>query len=398
MKTQFVSKLKRLWSFLLFIAIIGIADGLWALSKSDTSVFGIDSLGITALRAIKTGYCGGPIQFEPRHLFLTESPEGLLEFFIWLFGAWLVLGVSVLIGYGLLCAARHLVKKHRQPASISTEFLMALIFGLLGLFIGLIGGAIAFESYSPWIWISTMILGVLSGTSLNRSLPRPLRKWQDIVTINIEKTALVAGPIIVLLVIAITIKLAFQVWFLPHQVEGPNIIVFIVDTLREDALGIGGSDSACSNRIDRFFKDGLQITGVHSDSSWTAPSFASFFTGLSPCEHGVVEGGIYFQPEHDTFAGALKKQGFWCGALMCNPVIPGEVGFDRGFDFYNNRIFEWKADSALNMGLMMIPVLKRQKRFLLTVQFMDCHDPYLPDVLYDGRLDSADPGGRLTHQ
>ncbi|MGB3975598.1 MAG: sulfatase [bacterium] len=397
MKTQFFSKLKRLWSFLLFTAVIGLADGLWALSKNVNSVFGIDSLGITAFRAIKAGCCGGPTQFGPQRLFLTELPEEHLEFFVWVFGAWFILGISALAGYGLIRAVRYFLKRNHYPTSTSAEYPTALVFGLLGLFIGLISGGIVFNSYSPWIWMPSVIICILIGFGVIHVLPKLLQRVYAAVLFSMEKAAFVAGPIIAVSVVTATMILAFQVWFLPHQVKGPNVIVFIIDTLREDALGICGGDSACSDRIDRFFKDGLQITGVHSDSPWTAPSFASFFTGLSPSEHGVVEGEIPFSPEHDTLAGVLKKRDFWCGALMCNPVIPEEMGFDRGFDVYHNRIFEWKADSALRMGLMVIPVLKRQKRFFLTVQFMDCHDPYVPDVLYDGRIGGPDPEGRLTY-
>lgn len=389
------SLLHKFWFLVLFAAITGMADGLWVIAKNHVYVKDLSSVGIAAVRSIKTGWTGTPVL--PHRIFLVQAAGDVCRFLVHVFFAWLILWLAAAAGYFLVSVlSGRIDKKGVHAVSGPAEYALTTAAGLTGLFAGLIGGALYAGSFSPWFWAAGLLAGGFCGFIVFRHLPAWFRKLISFVFAGMDRAARITGPALVLLVAAAGTGLHLHAWSIPDRVTGPSLIVFVVDTLREDALGICGSDSACSDRIDRFFRDGLQITGIRSDSSWTAPSFASFFTGLSPFEHGVVEGGIAFRPEHDTLAGVLKKHGFWCAALMCNPLVPADMGFDKGFDLYDNRITEWKAGPALHMCLSMIPVLKRQKQYFLLVQFMDCHNPYTPDVLYDGRLSIPGYDGRLA--
>src|SRR5262249_23975230 len=66
----------------------------------------------------------------------------------------------------------------------------------------------------------------------------------------------------------------------------PNVVVFLVDTLRSDDLGAYGAVAPTSPAFDRFARRGLLFKNAVAQSAWTRPTVASLFTGLHPGTHG----------------------------------------------------------------------------------------------------------------
>ncbi len=65
----------------------------------------------------------------------------------------------------------------------------------------------------------------------------------------------------------------------PHAPR-PNILLYVVDTLRADHLGTYGNETIRTPNIDRFAGSGLVFTNAYANSTWTRPSMASLLTGL----------------------------------------------------------------------------------------------------------------------
>ena len=68
----------------------------------------------------------------------------------------------------------------------------------------------------------------------------------------------------------------------------PDIIIYLVDTLRRDHLEVYGYDRATSPRLTEFAEGAVVFQRAYSTSGWTRPAVASLFTGLNPARHGAV--------------------------------------------------------------------------------------------------------------
>lgn len=69
----------------------------------------------------------------------------------------------------------------------------------------------------------------------------------------------------------------------------PNVIVFLVDMLRPDHLGLYGYSKDTSPNLDRLAGEGVVFDRAFAPAPWTLPSTVSLLTGLHPSEHGADE-------------------------------------------------------------------------------------------------------------
>ena len=67
----------------------------------------------------------------------------------------------------------------------------------------------------------------------------------------------------------------------------PNVVVVVVDTLRQDSLGVAGHPRAVSPRIDALARPGVLFEEAVTVAPRTWQSFTSILTGSYPPRHGV---------------------------------------------------------------------------------------------------------------
>ena len=68
----------------------------------------------------------------------------------------------------------------------------------------------------------------------------------------------------------------------------PNVVVYLVDTLRPDHLGVYGYERDTSPALDAFARDAVVFDQAYSPSAWTRPACASLLTGLNPQKHRAI--------------------------------------------------------------------------------------------------------------
>ena len=68
---------------------------------------------------------------------------------------------------------------------------------------------------------------------------------------------------------------------------GPNILVYMIDTLRAREIGAYGARIARTPAMDTFAAESTLFENAKTPSSWTRPAVASLITGVSPSVHGV---------------------------------------------------------------------------------------------------------------
>ncbi len=187
----------------------------------------------------------------------------------------------------------------------------------------------------------------------------------------------------------------------PRTPTPANVLVYLIDTLRADHLGVYGYPLATSPRIDRFAADAIVFADAQAQSSWTRPAVASLFTGLDPRRHGVHRRRDALPGELDTLAELLARAGFDTAGFVTNGNVAPAFAFDQGFGLYrylresgetperhqlsdrlNAWAFDWLEDRADD-----------PRPFFLYLHATDPHAPYAPREPWRRRFaPGVDPG------
>lgn len=88
----------------------------------------------------------------------------------------------------------------------------------------------------------------------------------------------------------------------------PNVLLVIVDAMRQDVLGCYGNLRVKTPNIDRLASEGVVFENAFTQVPFTLPSFGSILTGKYPRRHGLLHmmPGVRM-PENETLPTVLKK-------------------------------------------------------------------------------------------
>ena len=180
--------------------------------------------------------------------------------------------------------------------------------------------------------------------------------------------------------------------------RGPNVLIYLVDTLRADRLGCYGNAAGLSPNVDALAADGVLFERVAAHSSWTTPSVVSVLTGLRPSRHGVNARLSVLPAEAVTAAELLRKGGYETAGFSTNAYITERSGFGQGFDH-----FEFRYERSHQVTAAVSSWLDRRdcgQPFFLYVHTVDPHAPYEPTQAYRERFarQVGDPAvGTVAH-
>lgn len=188
----------------------------------------------------------------------------------------------------------------------------------------------------------------------------------------------------------------------PQSARPPNLLLYVIDTLRADRLGCYGHPGGLTPSIDAFARQALLFERAYAASSWTKTSMATILTGLPPRSHGAQRREDALPPSVTTLAERLRTSGYDTAAFVTNPNLASAFGFDQGFLKY-----EYLAEAKPGEGHARSDVLHARvtrwleertgpRPFFLYAHSMDPHDPYVdPGERRPGGAQSAaipDPG------
>ena len=151
----------------------------------------------------------------------------------------------------------------------------------------------------------------------------------------------------------------------------PNIIMYLVDTLRGDHLGCYGYDRPVSPNIDALAGDSVLFENAVAQAPYTWASVASLMTGLGVPTHRITRLKDSLPGEAITLAEFLGATGYNSTAIITSPALK-QAGVDQGFagiEFMRDvdapqRIRQWLADKS------------DEQPFFLYVHTGEPHDPY----------------------
>jgi arylsulfatase A-like enzyme len=157
----------------------------------------------------------------------------------------------------------------------------------------------------------------------------------------------------------------------------PNVVIFLIDTLRADRVGTYGYDKPTTPRMDALAAESVVFEQCNAPAPWTLPSVVSLLTSTFACEHGVLVDGQRIAPQLEPLAARLGQAGYFSASFFSNAYAGKMSGLDRGFDssknvrFVNGQLVETWLDAA-----------PTDRPFHLYLHNIEPHNPYnAPDRL-----------------
>lgn len=193
----------------------------------------------------------------------------------------------------------------------------------------------------------------------------------------------------------------------------PNILIILADFMGALSLPPYGNTVAKTPNISRLAEGGVVFENAYCNSPLCAPSRASMMSSLLPSEIGVYDNGAEFPASIPTFAHYLRRLGYRCevsGKLhfvgpdqlhgfderLTSDMVPADFGWMP--PWRNNELAEWPSlEPILEAGIVSRTIgidfdeevthraVRRiydfardpeQQPFLLTVSYIEPHEPY----------------------
>jgi arylsulfatase A-like enzyme len=163
----------------------------------------------------------------------------------------------------------------------------------------------------------------------------------------------------------------------------PNVLLYIVDTVRADHIGLYGYERPVSPRVDAFADRSIAFMDAVAQTPWTRASVASILTGLYPDNHHTNSGEEKLAEDFLTLAEVLSGKGYETAALVTNGNLAPEFGLGQGFDTYvhlKERGVEVhrRAEELHAKAISWLGERSKERPFFLYVHATDPHAPYTP--------------------
>ena len=154
------------------------------------------------------------------------------------------------------------------------------------------------------------------------------------------------------------------------SIDGPDhVVLILIDTLRADHLGGWGYEPGSTPALDRLASEGVRFERAFSQSSWTAPSVLSLFTGRY-----LADDRLSLPGELTTLAECFQRAGWATRAFIYNDIINEENGFRRGFDEFTQHV-PYTSDEPVAQWLES----RAGRKTFTYVHLNEPHDPYRPE-------------------
>lgn len=176
----------------------------------------------------------------------------------------------------------------------------------------------------------------------------------------------------------------------PPRADGPvDVVLYVVDTLRRDRLGVYGYPRPTSPHLDALAAESFVFDEARAPAPWTVPSVVSLLTSLQPVDHRIHDVRIAIPPALATLPLRLRELGYRTAGYSANPLIGRASGIDRQFESYR-RLHRTTGVGGIERWLDRIG----DGPFFLYVHTTEPHAPYEPPTEFLERFGPPPPGAR----
>jgi arylsulfatase A-like enzyme len=203
------------------------------------------------------------------------------------------------------------------------------------------------------------------------------------------------------------------------QPGSPNVLLLILDTVRQTDLSLYGYPRETTPAIDRLASTGVTFDHAFSSAPWTLPAHASMLTGLPPDQHGA-DFHSRLNDSIPTLAERLRARGYETGGFVGNLFFTARSsGLARGFSVYRDfpivpglflqgsywtraivsdvaqligdrrHVLRKSAERVNEEFLSWVPDDGRP--FFAFLNYIDAHSPYTLKPPYDTRFHASPP-------
>lgn len=206
----------------------------------------------------------------------------------------------------------------------------------------------------------------------------------------------------------------------------PNVVVFLLDSLRYDRTSLGGYERDTTPNTRRIAErhDGQSHETAIAHTRYTLPSTASILTGKYPGDHGAGFGSTNLDERVPTVAESFREAGYNTALVSNNHFVSPQTGLDRGFDrtlvlphtpvdlfktvgarsfckwaanirshsagFETDKYRHSRAFLTTELARQQLDALENEEEpFFLFVHYNQTHRPYYPPLSWFDRYDDA---------
>lgn len=164
----------------------------------------------------------------------------------------------------------------------------------------------------------------------------------------------------------------------------PHVFIYLIDTLRADALSLYGAERPTSPEIEKFAQDSVTFLNAWSTAAWTLPSVMSTLSGVYPSRHGYAL--VRSRPKelrHPLLSTDLANLGYETVAISQSFLVSDVYGFASGFGtFYvNDALSRGTSESSSVLWFLWEHLFNRseaEKPLFAYIHTVDPHQPYRP--------------------
>ncbi|MEI6597191.1 MAG: sulfatase [bacterium] len=176
---------------------------------------------------------------------------------------------------------------------------------------------------------------------------------------------------------------------------GCNVLIIAFDAEQAKHVSSLGYSKLTTPTQDALAKKGFLFTNAIAQSSWTIPSFMSFFTSLYPSEHKLTNKFIEFSkdkkvinnfknisPDKTTMAEVFKINGYQTAGFTGDAGVGAQFGYNKGFNVYVDSATPFAGfETSIPPALEWLKTNKDNKFFMFLHSYGD-HGQYDPPIGY----------------
>lgn len=187
-----------------------------------------------------------------------------------------------------------------------------------------------------------------------------------------------------------------------------NIVLVSFDALQAAHVHSLGYPKEITPTIDAMASEGFNFTNAISVASWTVPASMTWFTGVYPSDHRVLNKYSLYDPPVEkisklrelspnimTLAEVMKQNGYVTGGFTGDAGVGGVFGYNIGFDVYEDSVTFGDMDQSVPKALAWLKENKGRK-FFLFLHGYDSHGQCIPQGGLDYRFVDKDYDGKYT--
>lgn len=181
--------------------------------------------------------------------------------------------------------------------------------------------------------LAVVIVALAIVANSNRAWPKPLTALKGILAsatglgIRMLGNPVAAGVAVLFAALPHGVVPMVQ----PKPTGKPDVLFILLDTVRLDHMGWGGSELDTTPKLDALARQGSAFTQTITQAPWTKPSVGTLMTGMVPGVHGASARRAPLPYRNRTLAEAMSSAGYRTAALSSNPNITPLFGFEQGF-------------------------------------------------------------------